>query len=349
MKKTHLFPLLVAALCTVMVCSCKKPSDAVTAQSACVFHYDAYDDPAHPYMWLDLSAKEDTVSYGLTLQITLPAEAEMQSCLGQQQTLTVTSEATAFAVRTGAEKGEMIEESYIIVTTTQPDGSYAGFYACPVTGGEGTMTIKSWNGFESDEVADIDIDITVATDKGDFHLCYSGIATTDFFCRTRSHAKNPALAATNIDFREAARQPALQSKPAGEGAHYDVVELRTEGDTARSLKMVFVMPEDSVLQSMAGEAITFTVSDEGTPFTVCPGEMNGSAVEGTSLMRCWETENDELPSGDQLCLIKGGTVTFKAPQNVNAPYDFWNMTSMNATLIDEAGTQYNAIFAGSVK
>lgn len=343
MKTLNSISLFCTVLCTVILCSCKKPSEILTSDTAMVTHCNDYEDPTHPFIWLNLEAHKDTASYTLVLQLTLPAEAEMQNCIGKPQPLTLTSEAKPFAVRSGEREGSVIKESYLFEVFYNADGSLRAvspIFIGPVKSAEGVMTINAWNGYDRDEVGNIDLDISVTTDSArTAHFDYHGAVTMDLFHRVRTRSQNPAFADTHFFFRNLTHCTDIPSKSISEGAHYDVVEFSTD-DASRKLKLTFVMPEDSVLRAKDGEDVTFTVSDEGTPFTVRPGEMNDSAVEGSFITRSQMNDSEGVQQSIQH-IIKSGTFTLKRSKNkLSAEREYWYGTTLEGVFTDEEGTTY---------
>lgn len=335
MKINALVSSLCAVLCMVLFNSCNKPAEVLTFDTAEITHFDDYTDPAHPFVWLYLDLEKDTVSYSLVLQLTLPAEAEMPDIIGKPQTMTTHRDAEAFAIRPGYTEGDIVSESYLIGISNNE------IAVNPVVDAAGVITINDWNGFDSDEVGSIDLDVTVTTDSAvTCHFNYNGTVSMDFFHRVRSRSQNPASANSNLYFRNLTKCPDSSGESAVGVDRCDIIELSND-DATSFIRLVCVMPDDSSVRDK--QEVTFTISDEGTPFTVRPGWKNGADVGGSFVGQCY-ADGDDSERRSVKNAIKSGTVTVRHYSIAEQESDFWDDANIEGVFVGEDGTIYNLAY-----
>lgn len=295
----------------------------MTFDTASVRYFDDFTDPATPFVWLNLDLENGTGSYSLVLQLTLPTDTEMPDIIGKPQAMVFSEDAEAFAVRPGYTEGDILYESYLIGISEE-----TGITLNPVVDGEGVVAINTWNGYDFDEMCSLDLDVTVTTDLGEtLHFNYQGAVTMDFFDRVRSRSKNPAYSDSNLFFRNLDKCSGTPATVGADGANVNIIELSNDEFTS-GMNICFVMPDDSTLVDM--NDVSFTVSDAGTPLTVCPGVMKGTDVDGTVIL----LNGSKHP-------VKNGTVTVHRYGPDTMEKDFWDYINMVGVFTDEDGTTYN--------
>ena len=318
--------LICAMLSGYALSSCGRSADRLTFETADIINFDDYTDTANPYIWLDFHLDNDTASYTLVLQLTLPAAENIQDILGNRQSLVFSNEAAAFHVRPGYRDGTLIYESYLIKTT--PDIKVS---INPVTDGNGTVTISKWNGYDADEVGSIGMDISVRTDEGEtLRFNYSGPVSLDFINRVRARSKNPACAGTNLFFRNLSRSSADEGPVVADGTHIDFITLSND-DATRSIQLAVVMPEDASVPDT--DDLVFAVSDAGKAFSIRPGMANGFDGYGSFVVQ------DGVRHA-----IGSGKIIVHRPKYNQPVQDIWRQSMMEGVFTDDNGTEYNFAF-----